>query len=62
MFIPPREPWRNGTIEHFNNTFQQRFFRQERFDGLPHLIERTMAFERFHNSSAPLQRKRRTHP
>ncbi len=50
VFIPPREPWRNGTIEHFNNTFQQRFFRQERFDGLPHLIERTMAFERFHNS------------
>jgi putative transposase len=50
VFIPPREPWRNGTIEHFNNTFQQRFFRQERFDGLPHLIERTLAFERFHNS------------
>jgi len=50
VFIPPREPWRNGTIEHFNNTFQQRFFRQERFDGLAHLIERTMAFERFHNS------------
>ena len=50
VFIPPREPWRNGTIEHFNNTFQQRFFRQERFDGLPHLIERTMAFERFHNT------------
>lgn len=50
VFIPPREPWRNGTIEHFNNTFQQRFFRQERFEGLPHLVERTMAFERFHNS------------
>jgi hypothetical protein len=50
VFIPPREPWRNGTIEHFNNTFQQRFFRQERFDSLAHLIERTMAFERFHNS------------
>ena len=50
VFIPPREPWRNGTIEHFNNTFQQRFFRQERFDGLPQLIERTMAFESFHNS------------
>jgi putative transposase len=50
VFIPPREPWRNGTIEHFNNTFQQRFFRQEHFDGLPHLIERTTAFERFHNS------------
>jgi len=50
VFIPPREPWRNGTIEHFNNTFQRLFFRQERFEGLPHLIERTMAFECFHNA------------
>lgn len=50
VFIPPREPWRNGTVEHFNDTFQRLFFRQERFDGLPHLIERTMAFERFHNA------------
>lgn len=50
VFIPPREPWRNGTIEHFNDTFQRRFFRQERFNGLDHLVERTLAFERFHNS------------
>lgn len=50
VFIPPREPWRNGTIEHFNDTFQRCFFRQERFTGLPHLIERTLAFERFHNA------------
>ena len=27
VFIPPREPWRNGTIERFNDTFDQRFFR-----------------------------------
>jgi len=25
VFIPPREPWRNGTIEHFNDTFDKRF-------------------------------------
>ena len=31
VFIPPREPWRNGTIEHFNDTFDKRFFRHERF-------------------------------
>jgi putative transposase len=31
VFVPPREPWRNGTIEHFNDTFDKRFFRQERF-------------------------------
>ena len=50
VFIPTREPWRNGTIEHFNDTFDKRFFRQERFTGLEHLSERASAFERFHNS------------
>lgn len=50
MFIPPREPWRNGTIEHFNDTFDKRFFRQERFAGRAHLAERADAFERFHNT------------
>jgi hypothetical protein len=30
-FIPPREPGRNGTIERFNDTFDQRFFRAEPF-------------------------------
>jgi putative transposase len=50
VFVPPREPWRNGTIEHFNDTFDKRFFRQERFSDLEHLIERAGAFERFHNT------------
>jgi hypothetical protein len=50
VFIPTREPWRNGTIEHFNDTFDRRFFRQERFSGLAHLTERADAFERFHNA------------
>jgi transposase len=50
VFIPPQEPWRNGTIEHFNDTFDKRFFRQERFAGREHLAERAGAFERFHNT------------
>ena len=50
VFVPPREPWRNGAIEHFNDTFDKRFFRRERFTGGPHLAERADAFERFHNS------------
>ena len=47
---PPREPWRNGTIERFNDTFDKRFFRQERFAGIEQLTERASAFERFHNA------------
>lgn len=50
VFIPAREPWRNGTIEHFNDTFDKRFFRQERFSGREQLAERAGAFEAFHNS------------
>jgi putative transposase len=50
VFVPPREPWRNGTIEHFNDTFDRRFFRQERFSDIGHLSQRAGAFERFHNT------------
>jgi putative transposase len=50
VFVPPREPWRNGTIEHFNDTFDRRFFRHERFGDLDQLAERAGAFERFHNA------------
>jgi hypothetical protein len=50
-FVPPREPWRNGTVEHFNDTFDKRFFRQERFSSLAHLQERARAFEGFHNGN-----------
>ncbi len=50
-FIPARERWRNGTVEHFNDTFDKRFFRQERFSSLAHLQERARAFETFHNDN-----------
>jgi putative transposase len=49
VFIPPREPWRNGTIERFNDTFDTRVFRQERFTGRAQLAERAGAFEAFYN-------------
>ena len=35
----------------FNNTFDKRFFRQERFSSLPHLQQRARAFESFHNDN-----------
>jgi putative transposase len=50
-FVPPSEPWRNGTVEHFNDTFDKQFFRQERFDSLTHLKERALDFENFHNAN-----------
>lgn len=51
VFIPQGEPWRNGTVERFNDTFDKRFLRQERFDSLAQLRERALAFECFHNAN-----------
>ncbi len=48
--IPFAEPWRNAVVEHFNDIFDKRFFRTERFRDLSHLAERAAAFEAFHNT------------
>ncbi len=49
VFIPEGEPWRNGIIERFNDTYDKSFFRRQRFSGAAHLRQETRAFERFHN-------------
>jgi putative transposase len=51
VFIPQGEPWRNGTCEQFNDTFDKRFFRSERFTCRDRLAARALDFERFHNSN-----------
>ena len=48
-FIPLREPWRNGIIEHFNDVWDKAFFRTEVFTGLDHLRRENQAFVEFHN-------------
>ena len=65
VFIPPGEPWRNGVFEHFNDTFDKRFFRHERFSDREQLAERALAFEGFHNANHRYRatgRRRRTRP
>lgn len=51
VFIPQGEPWRNGTCEQFNDTFDKRFFRTERFDERDRLTRRAREFESFHNAN-----------
>lgn len=51
VFIPQGEPWRNGTCEQFNDTFDKRFFRSERFSDRDRLIVRAREFESFHNAN-----------
>jgi transposase InsO family protein len=51
VFIPQGEPWRNGVCEQFNDTFDKRFFRSERFSDRERLAARALAFEGFHNAN-----------
>jgi len=51
IFIPPREPWRNGIIEKFNNTFDKQFFRVQKFNDLEHLKNEAKHFCEFHNNN-----------
>ena len=49
-FIPLREPWRNGVVEHFNDVWDKSFFRTEVFASLEHLRTENEAFIDFHNT------------
>ena len=51
IFIPVAEPWRNGIIEKFNDTYQLRFLRAYSFDSLEQLSQKEQSFIDFHNSN-----------
>ncbi|MQB01902.1 MAG: transposase [Actinobacteria bacterium] len=50
VFIPFAEPWRNGIVEHYNDTFDKSFFRTERFTDPDRLAARYAEFTTFHNA------------
>ena len=49
VFIPIGEPWRNGFIEKFNDTYNYKFFRRQWFNSYAHLKRQSKYFQRFHN-------------
>ncbi len=49
VFIPIGEPWRNGVIEHFNDTYDKKFFRRQWFSSYAGLKRQSKSFQRFHN-------------
>ena len=49
IFIPIREPWRNGIIERFQYEFDRMFFRSQYFNDFLDLYEKSRFFEQFHN-------------
>jgi transposase InsO family protein len=50
IFIPIREPWRNGIIERFNDDFDKRFFRSQFFKNLQHVCDQAINYEIFHDT------------
>jgi hypothetical protein len=53
VFIPIGEPWRNGTIEKFNDTYNKKFFRRQWFADYSMLKRQSKNFQRFHNKHHP---------
>jgi len=51
IFIPIKEPWRNGIIERFNNDFDKMFFRAQFFKNFVYLCQQAKGFEAFHNEN-----------
>jgi len=49
LFIPVKEPWRNGIVERFNNDFDKMFFRAQFFKNFAYLRQQAKGFEAFHN-------------
>jgi hypothetical protein len=49
VFIPVGEPWRNGAIEKFNDTYNKKFFRRQWFPSYSMLKRQSKNFQRFHN-------------
>jgi hypothetical protein len=49
VFIPVGEPWRNGVIEKFNDTYNKKFFRRQWFPNYATLKGQSKNFQRFHN-------------
>ena len=51
IFIPVKEPWRNGIIERFQNVFDKMFFRAQYFESFSYLVQQARGFELFHNQN-----------
>jgi putative transposase len=49
--MPVKEPWRNGIIEKFNDTYAKWFLRKITFSSFEHLFKKPILFNEFHNSN-----------
>jgi hypothetical protein len=49
VFIPIREPWRNGVIEHFNNKMQSAVLNSDKFENIEQIQKAADHFCQVHN-------------
>jgi putative transposase len=49
VFIPVKEPWRNGIVEKFNDSFNKRFVRGKTYTNFEDLQNCASEFENYHN-------------
>ena len=51
VFIPVAEPWRDGVIESFNDTYDKKFYRRQWFSSYAQLKRQSKNFQQFHNKN-----------
>lgn len=51
VFIPIKEPWRNGIIERFQDIFDKMFFRAQFFPSFTKVVQQARCFELFHDKN-----------
>jgi hypothetical protein len=51
VFIAPRKPWMNGSIENFNGDFEEKFWTKGKFENLIHIRKESNIFKKRHNNS-----------
>ena len=51
VFIPVGEPWRDGVIERFNESYDKKFFRRQWFKNYAMLKQQSKNFQQFHNKN-----------
>ena len=70
VFIPVKEPWRNGIVEHFNNTLQTAILNSGHYTSLDDVQKASNAFTETHNNThhystqngmTPIQRMKYLH-
>lgn len=50
IFIPVKEPWRNGVVEKFNDHWRQKFLAKEELKSAAALHQESLKFEALHNA------------